>query len=110
MGYIQFSEIKAWQQLLPWIRNFINAQIDTSCMAEAYILINCELGSEDGVIKDLKAISGVADVKGVFGVYDIITRVKAATEEELKKAVGKIRSHGSIKSSLTMVVIEGQGE
>ncbi len=79
-------------------------------MAEAYILINCELGSEDGVIKDLKALSGVAEVKGVFGVYDIIARIKAATEEELKKTVGRIRSHQSIKSSLTMVVIEGQGD
>lgn len=78
-------------------------------MAEAYILINCELGSEDNVIKELKAISGVAEVKGVFGVYDIIARVSAPGDEELKKAVAKIRSHQGIKSSLTMMVIEGQG-
>src|SRR3990172_555749 len=47
-----------------------------SVMAEAYILINCELGSEDNVIKEHKIISGVAEVKGVFGVYDIIARVR----------------------------------
>ncbi|MER3408002.1 MAG: AsnC family transcriptional regulator [Nitrososphaera sp.] len=78
-------------------------------MAEAYILINCELGAEDNVIKELKAISGVAEVKGVFGVYDIIARVNAPSDEDLKKAVAKIRSHHGIKSSLTMMVIEGQG-
>ena len=79
-------------------------------MAEAYILINCELGSEENVIKELKGIQGVAEVKGVFGVYDIIARVKASGDEDLKKAVSKIRSHHGIKSSLTMMVIEGQGE
>jgi DNA-binding Lrp family transcriptional regulator len=78
-------------------------------MAEAYILINCELGSEDNVIKELKAISSVSEVKGVFGVYDIIARVNASNDEDLKKAVGKIRGHHGIKSSLTMMVIEGQG-
>ncbi|MGI0005739.1 MAG: Lrp/AsnC ligand binding domain-containing protein, partial [Nitrososphaera sp.] len=62
-------------------------------MAEAYILINCELGSEDNVIKELKAITGVAEVKGVFGVYDIIARVSASNDEDLKKAVAKIRAH-----------------
>jgi DNA-binding Lrp family transcriptional regulator len=80
-----------------------------SVMAEAYILINCELGSEDNVIKELKVIPGVAEVKGVFGVYDIISRVSSSNDEELKKAVAKIRSHPGIKSSLTMMVIEGQG-
>lgn len=80
-----------------------------SVMAEAYILINCELGSEDNVIKDLKVIHGVAEVKGVFGVYDIIARVGSTNDEELKKAVAKIRAHQGIKSSLTMMVIEGQG-
>lgn len=79
-------------------------------MAEAYILINCELGSEENVIKELKGIQGVAEVKGVFGVYDIIARVKAGGDEELKRTVGKIRTHHGIKSSLTMMVIEGQGE
>ena len=79
-------------------------------MAEAYVLINCDLGSEDLVIKHLKKLKGVSEVKGVFGVYDVIARVNAGTESEIKKVVGDVRSTDGIKSSLTMMVIEGQGE
>lgn len=79
-------------------------------MAEAYVLINCDLGTEDGVIKELKSIAGVSEVKGVFGVYDVIAKVNAASEGDIKKVIAKVRSMASIKSSLTMMVIEGQGE
>ncbi len=79
-------------------------------MAEAYVLINCDLGSEDSVIKHLKKLKGVSEVKGVFGVYDVIARVNAETESDIKKVVGDVRSTEGIKSSLTMMVIEGQGE
>jgi len=79
-------------------------------MAEAYVLINCDLGTEDGIIKELKSISGVAEVKGVFGVYDVIANVNAPSEADIKKVIAKIRSMSGIKSSLTMMVIEGQGE
>jgi DNA-binding Lrp family transcriptional regulator len=79
-------------------------------MAEAYVLINCDLGSEDSVIKQLKKLKGVSEVKGVFGVYDVIARVNAGTETDIKKVVGDVRSTDGIKSSLTMMVIEGQGE
>ena len=79
-------------------------------MAEAYVLINCDLGSEDSVIKELKKLRGVSEVKGVFGVYDVIARVNADTENDIKKVVGEVRSTEGIKSSLTMMVIEGQGD
>ena len=79
-------------------------------MAEAYVLINCDLGTEDGVIKELKSISGVAEVKGVFGVYDVIANVNAPSEADIKKVIAKVRSMSSIKSSLTLMVIEGQGD
>ncbi len=79
-------------------------------MAEAYILVNCDLGTEDEVIKELKSISGVSEVKGVFGVYDMIAKVNSPSESDIKKVIAKIRSMNGIKSSLTMMVIEGQGD
>lgn len=79
-------------------------------MSEAYVLINCDLGTEDLVIKELRSVSGVSEVKGVFGVYDIIARVNADSEINIKKIVSKIRSMNNVKSSLTMMVIEGQGD
>ena len=41
-------------------------------MAEAYILINCEIGSEEDVITALKSINGIKEVHGTFGAYDIL--------------------------------------
>ncbi|MEO2220651.1 MAG: Lrp/AsnC family transcriptional regulator, partial [Nitrosopumilus sp.] len=38
-------------------------------MATAYVLINCELGSEETVIAELKAIEDVVEVHGTFGAY-----------------------------------------
>lgn len=78
-------------------------------MAEACVLINCELGTEDGVIKELKSISGVTEVKGIFSIYDVIAKVNAPSKGDIKQVITKIRSMSSIKSGLTMMVFEGQG-
>ncbi|MCI0559863.1 MAG: Lrp/AsnC ligand binding domain-containing protein [Nitrososphaera sp.] len=78
-------------------------------MSEAYVLINCDLGTEEAVIKELKSISGVSEVKGVFGVYDVIAKINAESEGGIKKVIGRVRSMDSVKSSLTMMVVEGQG-
>lgn len=78
-------------------------------MAEAYVLINCDLGTEESVIKELKSIQGISEVKGVFGVYDVIARVTSESEVGIKKVIGRVRSMGNVKSSLTMMVVEGQG-
>jgi len=45
-------------------------------MEIAYVLINCDLGSEDAVIEDLKHIDSVKEVRGTFGAYDIIAKVE----------------------------------
>ena len=44
-------------------------------MTEAYVLINCALGKEESIIQDLANISGISQVHGTFGAYDIITKV-----------------------------------
>jgi len=45
-------------------------------LATAYVLINCELGSEEMVISELKLIEGVVEVHGTFGAYDILEKLK----------------------------------
>jgi hypothetical protein len=35
-------------------------------MATAYVLINCELGSEEAIIQQLKGLEGVKEVHGTF--------------------------------------------
>ena len=78
-------------------------------MAKAYVLINCELGSEESVISQLKSIEGVKEVHGTFGAYDILVKIEADQVEALREAITwKIRKIDNVKSTLTLMGIEGQ--
>ena len=80
-------------------------------MAKAYVLINCDLGSEDDMIRDIKKLEYVKDVTGTFGAYDIVARIEADTTEQLREAITwKIRKKKKIRSTLTLMEVEGQGE
>ena len=79
-------------------------------MATAYVLINCELGSEEFVISELKSIEGVAEVNGTFGAYDILAKVESSQVETLRETITwKIRKIPKIRSTLTLMGIDGQG-
>tara|TARA_B100001179_G_scaffold7706_1_gene5268 strand:- start:289 stop:528 length:240 start_codon:yes stop_codon:yes gene_type:complete len=78
-------------------------------MAIAYILINCELGSEESIIQQLKSIDDVVEVHGTFGAYDILTKIESTTVEILREIITwKIRKIDQIRSTLTLMGIEGQ--
>ena len=78
-------------------------------MATAYVLINCELGSEEEIIKQLKELEGVTEVHGTFGAYDILSKIESSTVESLRETITwKIRKIDKISSTLTLMGIEGQ--
>ena len=75
-------------------------------MATAFVLINAELGAENEVLKDLKAIQEVKEAYMVYGVYDIIARVETENLQDLKDIISmKIRRLDNVRSTLTMIVI-----
>ena len=45
-------------------------------METAYVLINCDLGSEDAILDSLKHMNSVKEVHETFGAYDIIAKVQ----------------------------------
>ena len=78
-------------------------------MAKAYVLINCELGSEESVISQIKSIEGVKEVHGTFGAYDILVKIESDRVETLREVITwKIRKIEHIRSTLTLMGIEGQ--
>ena len=79
-------------------------------MPKAYVLINCEIGTEEFIMSKLKEIDLVKEVYGTFGAYDIVVLVEAGTIESLREVITwKIRKIEKITSTLTMMLIEGQG-
>jgi DNA-binding Lrp family transcriptional regulator len=75
----------------------------------AYVLINCDLGSEERVLSELKSIKKVTETKGVFGAYDIVTKIEAPSSQMVKDLItSKIRRIERIRSTLTLMGIDGQ--
>jgi DNA-binding Lrp family transcriptional regulator len=76
-------------------------------MPAAIVLINTEVGSEIEVLKELKKVEGVDQASAVYGVYDIVARVKADTMDRLKEIMTlRIRRLDKVHSTLTMIIVE----
>ena len=77
-------------------------------MPKAFVLINAELGAEDALIKELRSIGNVSEVYVVYGVYDIVAKIESDTMEKVKETITwKIRRLERVRSTLTMIVVEG---
>jgi DNA-binding Lrp family transcriptional regulator len=76
-------------------------------MPRAFVLINVESGSEDEVLNEIKSLEGVEEAYFSYGVYDLITRIKSDTMENLKNMVTrKIRTLNKVRSTLTLIMME----
>lgn len=76
-------------------------------MPMAFVLINADLGAEEQLVKDLKGTENVKEVYVVYGVYDIVAKIKADTMEKVKETITwKIRRLDRVRSTLTMIVVE----
>ena len=80
-------------------------------MPEAYVLLNCDFGADDeNIVYKLKELPEIIEVNGVSGAYDLLVKVSADTMEKLKETISlRIRTIDNIKSTLSLIVIEGQG-
>ena len=78
-------------------------------MKTAYVLINCDLGYDAAIIDELKHLDNVKEVHGVFGAYDILAKVESDNTENLRDTITwKIRKLNTVRSTLTLMAIEGQ--
>lgn len=74
-------------------------------MATAFVLLNVDLGKEEEVLTKLRKTNGVKEAKQLFGLYDIIAKLEAVTEEDLKIALReRIRTLDKVRSTLTLMV------
>ena len=75
-------------------------------MSVAYILLNAEIGSERDVLRDIRRIEGVQEAFRLWGIYDIIARVKADTIETLTRILNDKLQISKIHSRVTVIVTE----
>jgi DNA-binding Lrp family transcriptional regulator len=69
----------------------------------AFVLVNCSLGSEAKVMQEIRDLSYVDKVYRVYGVYDIIVTITANDREDLQRKIILLRRLDEIKSTLTLL-------
>jgi len=78
-------------------------------MAIAYVLVVCDLGSEEQIIEELKHLSDVKEVHEVIGAYDILVKLESSNEKNLRDTIiWKIRKLSRVHSTLTLMIAEGR--
>ena len=76
-------------------------------MPMAYVLINTEPKNMESVVATLEKLDSVVEIFPVYGVYDIVAKVKAESMDKLKEIVTwKVRSLDDVRSTITMLILE----
>lgn len=79
-------------------------------MEMAYLLIQCDMGSEIDIIQQLMKIPEVKEVRGTYGVYDIFAKLESDSREKLDMILtNTIRKIPKIRSTNTLSPILSQG-
>ena len=76
---------------------------------QAYILINCNTGSEEKVISEFQELPEVSEINGIWGKYDVFLKIKTSDPTGIDELVKKIRNHPDVAETYTMHVLYGQG-
>jgi DNA-binding Lrp family transcriptional regulator len=73
----------------------------------AYVLIQTEVGKASQVTKAVNDLSGIVQVDGVTGPYDVIARANSADLDELaKQVVMPIQEVEGVTRTLTCPVLQ----
>ena len=75
-------------------------------MPTAFVFINTEPASMPEVLKEVRAVEGVEEAEMVYGVYDIVAKVKTETMDQLKQIITyKIRALAKVLTTQTLLVV-----
>ncbi|MEE2601093.1 MAG: Lrp/AsnC ligand binding domain-containing protein [Thermoproteota archaeon] len=75
----------------------------------SFVLIQCAIGHEMEVLRDLLNLDSVKEAKGTFGYYDILVKIIAPTDKDIEKIVTKkIRNIKNVSTTTTISVIPEQ--
>ncbi|MGI0026346.1 MAG: Lrp/AsnC ligand binding domain-containing protein [Nitrosopumilaceae archaeon] len=75
-------------------------------MEKAYVLIGCELGSENDIVTKLSKMDKIKDARIVYGDYDIVVEVETETEAQMDSIITKkIRKLDKVRSTMTLGIV-----
>jgi DNA-binding Lrp family transcriptional regulator len=75
-------------------------------MPMAYVLINTEPKHMESVVATLEKLDSVEEIFPVYGVYDVVAKIRADSMDKLKEIVTwKVRSLKEVRSTITMLIL-----
>ena len=78
-------------------------------MTIAYVLVQCTIGHEMDVLRNLLNIDLVKEAKGTFGYYDILVKISGESQMEIDRIIiKKIRKIKNVTTTTTLSVIPEQ--
>ena len=73
-------------------------------MTDAYVMLNCELGAEVGIIEQLKELEQVVDVFETIGTHDMMVKLQAENFEKIREIVSwNIQKLAKVRSTATLI-------
>jgi len=74
-------------------------------MEKVYILISCEIGTENELLSKLKEIEEMSNVTVTYGDYDIVAEAETENAEKMDNLItSQIRKLDKIRSTITLRV------
>ena len=78
-------------------------------MTIAYVLVQCTIGHEMEVLRNLLNLDLVKEAKGTFGYYDILVKISGKSQTEIDNIIiKKIRKIKNVTTTTTLSVIPEQ--
>ena len=69
-------------------------------------MVNVESGFEDHVLEKIRKVEGVEEAYISYGAYDIVTKIRADTMDDLKKVVtNRLRQITNVRATLTLILV-----
>jgi DNA-binding Lrp family transcriptional regulator len=76
-------------------------------MISAVVLVNTNLNLQDKVLESLKLIDEVEEAHILYGVYDLLIKIKAISIDRLKEIVKlRIKHMNGVTSLLTLMIVD----
>ena len=77
----------------------------------SFVLVQCAIGHEMEVLRDLLEVGSVKEAKGTFGYYDLLVKIIASSERDIEKVITKkIRKIKNVNATTTLSVIPEQNK
>ena len=80
-------------------------------MSISFVLVQCTIGHEMEVLRDLLKLDSVKEAKGTFGYYDLLVKIISSSERDIEKVITKkIRKIKNVNATTTLSVIPEQNK